>query len=106
MSLQSASKLSYFLLVTLNADTADSLVLACFNICLAVSGFILQATSYAILCVAVFYCALPVGLLFTAGFSIRDVAKGRRRGVTIAVLLSLPLLIFEIWLMHSTRLDF
>jgi hypothetical protein len=92
--------------VKLNTKIADSLILASFNLILAASGFLLLITSYAILFIAVFWCALPISLLLTVAFWIRDYRKGLRRQAKIAALVSLPVLAYEIWLLGFHRLDF
>lgn len=84
---------------------ADSLILAIFNLVLVASGFLLLTTSYAILFIAVIWCALPISLLLTIGFSVRDIRRGLRRQAYIALLVSLPVLSYEIWLLGFHRLD-
>jgi hypothetical protein len=91
--------------VKFNTKIADSLVLASFNLVLAASGFLLLTTSYAILFIAVFWCALPVSLLLTLGFWVRDIGKGLRKQAMIAALVALPVLLYEIWLLGFHRLD-
>ena len=90
----------------LNTEFADSLILASFNLILAATGFLLLITSYAIVSIAVFWCALPVSLILTLAFWIRDNRKGLRRQAKIAALVSLPVLAYEIWLLGFHRLDF
>jgi hypothetical protein len=85
-------------LVKLNAKIADSLILASSNLCLAAAGFILANTSYAILCVAVFWGVLPFSLLMTIGFWVRDIGGVFRRQAKVAAVISVPVLLFEIWL--------
>ena len=92
--------------VRLAAEIADSLVLASFNIIVAAIGFLLLTTSYAILFVAVSWCALPVGLLLNLGFWVRDIRnKELRKQAKIAAFALLPLLVYEIWLVGFHRLD-
>ena len=90
----------------LTTEIADSLILAGFNLVLAATGFLLLITSYAIVSIAVFWCALPVSLLLTLAFWIRDNRKGVGRQAKIAALVSLPVLAYEIWLLGFHRLDF
>jgi hypothetical protein len=86
------------------ANIADSLVLASFNLLLAAVGFLLLTTSYAILFIAVFWCALPIGLFLNLGFWIRDLGnKGLRRQANVAALLSLPLIVYDTWLLGWNR---
>jgi hypothetical protein len=92
--------------VNLNNEIADSLILASFNLILVATGFLLLITSYAIVSIAVFWCAIPVSLLLTLAFWIRDSRKGLRTQARIAVLVSLPVLVYEIWLLGFHRLDF
>jgi len=92
--------------VKLNTEFADSLILTGFNLILAATGFFLLITSYAIVSIAVFWCALPVSLILTLAFWIRDNRKGLRRQAKIAALVSLPVLAYEIWLLGFHRLDF
>jgi hypothetical protein len=88
-------------------DVADSVILAGFNLILLVAlGLVLLTTSYAILFIAVFWCALPISLLLTFGFWIRDIRKGLRKQAKIAALLLLPLVAYEVWLLGFNRLDF
>jgi hypothetical protein len=87
-------------------DVADSVILAGFNLILVASGLVLLTTSYAILFIAVFWCALPISLLLTFGFWIRDIRKGLRKQAKIAALLLLPLVAYEVWLLGFNRLDF
>jgi hypothetical protein len=103
---QEAESLPIVNVVKLNTKIADSLILASFNLVLAASGFLLLTTSYAILFIAVFWCALPVSLLLTLGFWARDIRKGLRRQAKMAALVSLPVLLYEVWLLGFHRLDF
>ena len=89
----------------LNTKIADSLILASFNLVLAAVGFLLLRTSYAILFIAVFWCVLPASLLLTVAFWVRDIGKGLRRQAIIAALVSLPVLLYEVWLLGFHRLD-
>jgi hypothetical protein len=100
-------KPSFIVGVVRIAELSDSLVLASFNVLLAALGFSLLATSYAILFVAVFWCALPVGLLLNLGFWVRDMkSKAHRTHAKIAVLVLMPLIAYEVWLLSFARLDF
>jgi hypothetical protein len=100
-------KPSFIVGVVRIAELSDSLVLASFNVLLAALGFSLFATSYAILFVAVFWCALPVGLLLNLGFWVRDMkSKAHRAHAKIAVLVLMPLIAYEVWLLSLPRLDF
>ena len=92
--------------VKLSTEIADSLILASFNLILAAAGFLLLITSYAIVSIAVFWCAVPVSLLLTLAFWIRDNRKGLRKQARTAALVSLPVLAYEIWLLGFVRLDF
>jgi hypothetical protein len=105
MSLVSASKPPYRRSVKLSTKIADSLILAVLNVVLVASGFLVLTTSYAILFIAVFWCALPFSLLFTLGFWVRDIRGAFRRQAKIALLISLPVLLFEIWLLGFHKLD-
>ncbi len=88
------------------SDIADSIVWAGFNILLAVAGFVLLMTPWAILSIAVFWCALPMGLFLSLGFLVRDLRKKELcRQAKVAALISLPLIVYEIWLLGFTRLD-
>lgn len=103
---QPAKCLSIVDFVKVNSQIADSLILASFNLILVATGFLLLITSYAIVSIAVFWCALPVSLLLTIAFWVRDNRKGLRRQARIAALVSLPVLAYEIWLLGFHRLDF
>ena len=105
MSLVSTSKPPYGRSVKLTTKVADSLILAVFNVVLVASGFLLLTTSYAILFIAVLWGALPFSLLFTLGFWVRDIRGAFRRQAKIALLVSLPVLLFEIWLLGFHKLD-
>jgi uncharacterized membrane protein len=106
MVLVCANTLFYARLVQLNTKVADSLILASFNLVLTGSGLLLLATSYAVLFIWVFWCALPVSLVLTIGFWVRDIRKGFRKQARIAALLSLPVFAYVIWLLGFHRLDF
>jgi len=106
MALATRNALFYARHVKLNTRLADSLILASFNLALAASGFLLLATSYAILFIWVFWCAIPISLLLTAGFWVRDMRNGFRRQAKIAATLSLPVCAYVVWLLVFHRLDF
>jgi cation transport ATPase len=91
--------------VTLNTRVADSVILASFTVCLALSSLLLFLTSYAIVIIAVWYMLLPVLLIATLFFGTRDFRRGLRRQAKIAALISLPVLLFVIYLLGFTRLD-
>ena len=105
MLLAGASEPSYRRSVKLGTKIADSLVLAVFNIVLVGSGFIVGRTSYAILSIALYWCALPLSLLFTIGFWVRDITGVFRRQAIVVLLIFLPVLVFEIWLVGFHDLD-
>jgi hypothetical protein len=89
----------------LKTKVADSLILAIFNLVLLGSGWLLLTTSYAIFSIVVFLCALPVSLLLTIGFWVRDYRGNFRAQAKITALASLPVLVCEIWLLGFVRLD-
>jgi hypothetical protein len=70
------------------------------------SPWLLTLRNYAIVSIAVFWCALPVSLLLTLAFWVRDNREGLRRHARIAALVSLPVLAYEIWLLGFHRLDY
>lgn len=90
----------------LATDIADSLVLASFNLLLATVGSLLLTTSYAISFIAVFWCALPIGLFLNLAFWVRDLRnKVLCRQAQIAAFVLLPLIVYEIWLLGFHKLD-
>jgi hypothetical protein len=85
---------------------ADSVILASANVVLFALGLLLLTTSYAILFIALIWCVLPISLLLTVGFWIRDIRKGLRKQSKLAALVLLPLMAYEIWLLAFSRLAF
>jgi hypothetical protein len=91
--------------VKLNSRVADSLILATFNLCLALSGVLLLRTSYSAWLTAVCWVLLPPLLLITLFFWGRDLAKATtRKQAIVALFLSLPLLALEGWFFKNLKL--
>ena len=91
-------------LVKLNTRVADSLILATFNLSLSVSGFLLLYTSHSAWLLVVCWVLLPPLLVITLFFWARDLRKTTRRQAIVALLLSMPVLVLEIWFFKHLNL--
>ena len=92
-------------LVTPNPRVADSLILAIFNLWLFLSDFLLLYTSYSAWLVAVGWVLLPPLLAITLFFWRRDLRKTTtRKHAIVALLVSMPVLVLEVWFFKRLNL--
>jgi RsiW-degrading membrane proteinase PrsW (M82 family) len=95
----------YHRAVNVNLRFADSLILAGFNLFVAFSGFILLHTSYSAWLTIVCWILLPPLLVTTLLFWGRDLRKPTaRRQAIVAFLLSVPVLVLEVWFFKHLNL--
>jgi hypothetical protein len=91
--------------VKLNSRVSDSLILATFNLCVALSGFLVLHTSYSAWIIAVCWVLLPPLLVVTLFFWGRDLVKaGTRKQAIAALLVSIPVLALEVWFFKNLNL--
>jgi hypothetical protein len=91
--------------VKLNSRVADSLILATFNLCLALSGFLLLYTSYSAWLIIVCWVLLPPLLIITLFFWARDLVKvSTRKQAIAAILVSIPALALVVWFFKNLKL--
>jgi len=84
---------------------SDSLILASFNFCLALSGFLLLHTSYSAWLTVVCWVLLSPLLVTTLLFWGRDLRKPTdRRQAIVALLVSVPVLVLEVWFFKHLNL--
>jgi hypothetical protein len=92
-------------MVKFNSRVADSLLLSTFNLCLALSGFLVLHTSYSAWLTAVCWVLLPPLLIITLFFWGRDLRKPTtRKQAIVTLVLSLPLLALEGWFFKNLKL--
>src|SRR2546426_6980247 len=91
--------------VKLNTRVADSLILATFNLCLSLSGFLLLATSFSAWLIAVCWVLLPALLVITLFFWGRDLwREATRRQAILSLLVSMPVVVLEVWFFKHLNL--
>jgi hypothetical protein len=91
--------------VNLNSRVSDSLILATFNLCIAFSGFLLLHTSHSDWLIVVCWVLLPPLLVITLFFWARDLRRPTaRRQAIVALLLSMPPLVLEVWFFQHLKL--
>jgi hypothetical protein len=91
--------------VQLNRKLADSLILATFNLCLALSGFALLRSSHSAWLIAVCWVLLPPLVIATLFFWARDLSRPNiRKQALAAFLISLPVFALEIWFFTHLKL--
>jgi hypothetical protein len=84
--------------VQLNTKVADSLILAIFNLCLALSEIALLRSSHSAWIIAVCWVLLPLLVIATLFFWARDLSRPNiRKQALAAFLISLPVFALEIW---------
>jgi RsiW-degrading membrane proteinase PrsW (M82 family) len=91
--------------VQLNTKVADSLILAIFNLCLALSGIDLLRSSHSAWIIDVCWILLPPLFVVTVFFWKRDLSKPEmRKQAFAAFLISAPVLTLEIWFIAQLKL--
>jgi len=91
--------------VQLNTKVADSLILAIFNLCLALSAIALLRSSRSAWIIPVCWILLPPLLVATVFFWKRDLSKPEiRKQAFAAFLISVPVLTLEIWFFAQLKL--
>jgi hypothetical protein len=84
--------------VQLNTKVADSLILAIFNLCLALSAIAVLRSSHSAWIIAVCWVLLPLLVIATLFFWARDLSRPNiRKQALAAFLISLPVFALEIW---------
>jgi uncharacterized membrane protein len=91
--------------VKVNFRLADSLILAVFSLCLAFSGSVLLDSSHSAWLIVICWVLLPPLLVTTLFFWMRDVRNPTaRRQAIVALLLSIPVLVLEVWFFEHLNL--
>jgi hypothetical protein len=84
--------------VQLNTKVADSLILAIFNLSLALSAIAVLRSSHSAWIIAVCWVLLPLLVIATLFFWARDLSRPNiRKQALAAFLISLPVFALEIW---------